>query len=567
MTLLPVLGVCILSTVPAVSRAQPQGLDVLALTDAFDLADPLADIEAPRRAIGTTDLPLPWRLRVRSQAIRSSRAMEGTGLNPWKTLWRLDLDAGRWGQGHLVSEKDAGEAAPFDFLSGYAAWSGTNSVRRLVVGDYLIDVGQGLLFGRYPRALRGPTFFKLRESEAVGYRSVSENRALRGFYVETVRGPVVVTLFGSSTRYDAATSSAGLTERVIAEGTHVTPLDLERENALHERLMVGRVGWQFGGIGDAALLVGRSAFVPALAPNVRADEELATGSHRRANLVSATWNLSLGRTTVFGETARGVGDRWAAVGGIDWTAQRARFALQARRFSQGFRSIHGAPLAHDTEARETGIAWVARWRPGARVVTQTYGDLFRHPLGRESAVGPETGRTVGVVVKVRPMGAWRATLDARDRLREWRELGARPGPPPGAFREFRRRMRVRAQVEHGRWRGRLEGLRGERESPARERSIGWLAHLDWTRSWRGRSRVAARIAAFDGPNLDAAPYEVEGDLPGRSFARALVGRGFRAYVVLGRRLGWLEVVGKVRGIWRRGRSPAGEVGLHSEARL
>jgi len=158
----------------------------------------------------------------------------------YKMDWNNKLQAG------ILMEKDAGEEffkgsnrTGFDFYSGYIGYKSTKGlIRQLILGDYHIQMGQGLLtWSSYSSGMSSCVSDLCRKRELIRTNSsAEENRFFRGSSIAVGDGHVMFTAFASMHRIDALvesdTSLQEVVTGIITTGSHSTPSDLEKENSL-----------------------------------------------------------------------------------------------------------------------------------------------------------------------------------------------------------------------------------------------------------------------------------------------------------------------------------------------
>lgn len=125
--------------------------------------------------------------------------------------YRTNLSVG------ITAEKDAGEQFfkgsqknGFDFYSGHAFYKGGKYLRSVALGDYQVQIGQGLnlwsgyAFGKTADAVN----VKKSANSLKPYTSVDENRFLRGAAVDLGVKDFQLTLFGSVKKVDGSVQSS-----------------------------------------------------------------------------------------------------------------------------------------------------------------------------------------------------------------------------------------------------------------------------------------------------------------------------------------------------------------------
>lgn len=159
----------------------------------------------------------------------------------------------------LTMEKDPGEPffsghrnRGFDFYSLNIFYTGTHLVKRLVIGDYNLQVGQGLSMWTGLAFGGGENLLSVAR-QAVRlkpYSSANENGFLRGAAATLATGKVELTPFVSFCRVDASLNDSGNTSQndsgiftLHQTGLHRTPSEIEDRHNISE--LVGGTDIQY----------------------------------------------------------------------------------------------------------------------------------------------------------------------------------------------------------------------------------------------------------------------------------------------------------------------------------
>ena len=163
-------------------------------------------------------------------------------------LLKYDGDISKKITWHLLSEKDKGETSYLDFLSGGLQYTGNNLVRKIVIGDYKIRAGQGLI------SWSGSSMGKTMDVDQVRkkgdvislYKSSTESGFYRGGAINLGYSGLNLNLWGSATKLDASTDSIDEEEiiRSISEdGLHNTPNKLANKHVAEIKAFGANLLW------------------------------------------------------------------------------------------------------------------------------------------------------------------------------------------------------------------------------------------------------------------------------------------------------------------------------------
>ncbi len=181
------------------------------------------------------------KLNFRSRGIVDLQDNQGVQQNKFtgsklKTYQRLQIKRSDQYKIGLLTEKDAGENSFTDFYSFYLELKNLGIFDKIILGDYLIEFGQGL-------AIWSPYgFFKStnavdiinRNSRGItAYTSTDENQFMRGASFQLSAGSFKIIPFYSSHSIDASIDSVtSLITSTPIDGYHRTQSELSRKKTL-----------------------------------------------------------------------------------------------------------------------------------------------------------------------------------------------------------------------------------------------------------------------------------------------------------------------------------------------
>lgn len=149
---------------------------------------------------------------------------------------------------NITTEKDAGESSMTDFLSASVQVENEGSLKRLVVGDYVLEYGQGLVLWRGVGAAKGSDVIGSPVKHAGGprsYRSSDEAQFFRGAAARFATGNFFFDAFWSKKSLDASLDSAGKIRSLDLDGYHRTVSEITKKNLVNEVLTGGALGVEY----------------------------------------------------------------------------------------------------------------------------------------------------------------------------------------------------------------------------------------------------------------------------------------------------------------------------------
>ena len=326
-----------------------------------------------------------------------------------RTLLRLRHEGTALSYG-LTAENDPGEPFTFrgawgaDFLSGNVMYNRSGLLRRVIIGDYSLRFGEGLVFnaGNWQGAwLSAPSFMTGRMAVAP-YTSTEENRFLRGaacLFGSMTAGAVV---FGSVNMTDARIildndSNAVAVSNLVNGGVHVGNSSLEARNSLTESIAGMHLtisGEKVrGGITSSA-----TWFSLPFRPDMSKPWNL--NSFTGSRLVNLSFDIKAGTGPLlfFAEAACSYPGSWAAIGG--WRAKpsgRLTLNMMARHFSAGYHAFHfGAFRAGSGSSGETGMAASLHLEAARYLFVSAGADHYRIPGSRYRSSSSSYGNRIEV---------------------------------------------------------------------------------------------------------------------------------------------------------------------------
>jgi hypothetical protein len=460
----------------------------------------------------------------------------------------------------LVGEKDPGEEfkfdAPtkqvgFDFMAGHISIGDYGPIKRLVIGDFNIQTGQGLLlstglgFGKGSQAVNA---VKRQNYGIRPYASVNENQFMRGAAATVAVKRFYFTGFFSRVSRDAnqvqtldTLSSLDLpsVSSFQTSGFHRTPSEIEDRNSLLETAFGGRVEYK-----QRWLTIGATHYFQqygqTVAPSTK-DYQFYNFSGDANYLSSLDFDLTVHNFNFFGELARSKsGGTGMVLGMLTSLHPKVDLAIQFRNFEPDFHSTRAFVFAERpiAAANERGVYLGLTVTPSPKWTFSTYYDQFIFPWNRFSVSFPSRGNEFFSQLEYKPSRAIQMYVRFRS---DNKEINARE-LPDGQQIEFlvptnrktlrfnfaykiHRNFNIDSRIEKSWYRRGYEGALEEQHG-------GLLAYQDfsWKMGWKWK--LTARYAVFDAQDYDARIYAYENDILGFFNIPAYSGLGSRYYLML-----------------------------------
>lgn len=454
----------------------------------------------------------------------------------------------------FVGEKDQGEEFKwdpgtgfygFDFTAGHIFIRDYGPVKRLVVGDYNIQSGQGLLLSTGLGFGKGSETIKAVKRQNLGirpYASVNENQFLRGAAATFAVDHFYFTSFfskksldGNVSAQDTLTNEALELSTLQTSGLHRTPSEIADKDAVDETLFGGRFEYK-----NRFLTLGATHyfqnFGSAIVPSDR-DYNLFDFQGDRNYLTGLDFDVTVRNLNFFGEFGRSKsGGTALAAGVLAALGRKADFALSVRNFERDFHSTRGFAFAERpiNVQNERGVYMGLQLNPSNKWQLSTYFDQFWFPWNNYQASFPSRGHEFLAQVEYKPsrnMSLYlRYRADNKERNASEFPDGQQleyliPTVRQGLRLQFsykvHRNLSLKTRVEQSWWQ------RGEEEQ-----SRGILAYQDISYQVGYKWKFTGRYALFDAPDFDARIYAYENEILGFFSIPAYSGVGSRYYLLV-----------------------------------
>lgn len=485
----------------------------------------------------------------RDDSVSSSPVYSG---DPVKLMMRYNYRFRNLLQWGVTAEKDPGEVlyrsgrgGGFDFLSGHLSLRDLKLIRALVVGDYQVSLGQGLI------RWQGMAFRKTAESMLVlrqghalrPYNGADENRFQRGVGLQLYRRSWEGLLFLSFDRMDAnivrdSLSLAG--SRVSSfqtSGYHRTLSELEDKDALLQRTIGGSLRFRGRSLRISVNGIGYGFSLPLQkAPD---PHNLFAIAGRRWSNFSMDYGLTVRNMHFFGEAALDQRGSTAFLNGLMSSLHPSvDVSIVHRHIDPAYRALQANAFTEGSEpANERGLYAGITVRPLPSWRINGHIDLYRFPWITYRADRPSGGYGTMLHAVYKPHKKTEVSIRWQYESKEMnlQASGANMYELKPAIRAGLRMqlsmhlgsdilLRTRAEYSWYRF-----GL-------AREAGSLFLTDLLYKPMGKAFS-VIARLAYFDTEGYGSRIYAYENDVLFHNAVSTLFETGARFYMVFSRKLG------------------------------
>ncbi|MGJ1387864.1 ComEA family DNA-binding protein [Sphingobacterium spiritivorum] len=439
-------------------------------------------------------------------------------------------------------EKDAGEplfkyaqAYGFDFYSGSLSVKVNNRLKEVIMGDYSLQFGQGLVVWNGLAFGKGSWVSSVAR-QGIGlkpYTSFNETNFFRGLAGTIAMGRLQITPFMSLKKRSGhvlETDSGSIILSLSNSGLHRTPTEQRQRHSIDEYVYGGNVNYRIdrlyvginlmhtnysGYINPAELLRNRFAFRGQTLTNI-----------------SGYYQYTFKNTYVFGEIAKSAGGGTAVLNGmVSSLHPKFSLVLLQRNYQKNYHQFFAQGIGEGgTVNNESGLYAGAVYHPSRKIEWVGYADVFRFPWLRFRADAPTKGYEVFSQITYQWYKKGRLALRFRHRFRE--ENSSDFGIAEQILAELKR-YQLRCDFEYkltNQWmiRSRTEVVRYTKEFDAPQK--GWLGAQDifWS-SVNKRISANLRIAYFNTDGFNSRIYTYENDVLYSSSFPSYFDKGYRTY--------------------------------------
>jgi len=457
--------------------------------------------------------------------------------------YRTNLSVG------VTAEKDPGEQFfqgaqknGFDFYSAHAFYKGGKYIRSVALGDYQIQIGQGLnlwsgyAFGKTADA----TNVKKSANTLKAYTSVDESRFLRGGAVDLGVGDFALTLFGSRKSVDAAIITDSLLDEIEfvssinVTGFHRTNSEISRKQGLQENMGGANLRYNKRSLqlGVAAVYQGYdNAFIKDTVPYNQFD-------FRGKSTVglSADYSWVFRNFNFFGETGYSTHSKsWANVHGVLFSLDsKLVMSMVYRNYQRGYHTFYNAGFAEASRTQnEKGLYTGLKFNFTRAFSMNAYVDVFKFPWLRYQVDAPSQGHEWMIQPSYKPNREFEVYFRFREQVRPKNSRDSDGTITPIEDVQQRNyRLNVSYKVMDGvKLKSRIEYVTINRNSNTPE--SGFMVSQDVIYKPKNFPvDIALRYALFDTDSYDSRIYTYENNALYVFSSPSYYYQGSRAYILL-----------------------------------
>ena len=462
--------------------------------------------------------------------------------SPYRFLSRYRYHYGNNLSAAITFEKDAGESffnaglTGFDYYSISAFYRGNNWLRKLAVGDYSLQFGQGLGLWSGMSFGKGAAVAAVARNEVGLKQYTSTNEALffRGLAATLKFKRIELTPFVSYRKLDASLTDtvdeeASQISAVSETGLHRTAAELSNRNST-DQLIYGVVS-QYS---DKAVSFGITSYQTQFGRSFEEGDQPYNASDfsgDRLTNFSGFYNYAWRGAYLFGEAAHSLQSGSAFVNGaMASLTSRLSLILLYRNYQKNYHSFFNEAVAEaGNGVNEKGFYTGLIYTPSRKYEFSSYVDFFRFPWMRFRVDAPSSGYEILSQFSYLPSKRFKAMVRYRIENKEENDnldnvINYLETVRKQNFRlEFSCKLNDKFQV-----RSRAEVVDYQKGEQIPERGFLLFQDLSY-HPMMARVSGNIRVALFDAQSFNARIYAYESDVLYSFSAPAYQNRGLRFY--------------------------------------
>jgi hypothetical protein len=280
----------------------------------------------------------------------------------------------------------------FDFYSAHLILHNTGAVKRLAVGDYQVQFGQGLVVwgGFVTRSPADVLSVRRQERGFTAHSGSDENRFFRGIAATVTHKQWDFSAFVSYKFIDAAIDSLGFNS-LQTSGAHNTTTTVANKHSLSELITGGNISrkWAHLKIGCTGLWHSYGAENNRDLKNYNRFE---LSEKQNANIgvdFYAFWN----KVAAFGEIAfSSNGSAAGLLGMLFDLSNDFRLSTLYRNYDKAYQAIYAKGFGENSKtANEQGWYVGLQWTPSPKLTISAFADMYTFPWMKYNVDAPSSG--------------------------------------------------------------------------------------------------------------------------------------------------------------------------------
>ncbi|MCZ7610925.1 MAG: helix-hairpin-helix domain-containing protein [Ignavibacterium sp.] len=297
-----------------------------------------------------------------------------------KTYNRLQIKYDKYYQAGVLIEKDPGEVLHTDFSSFHFQMKDVGFINNLIIGDYTIELGQGLaLWGPFSFSKGADAVFPVKKSSRFirPYTSAAEYNFFRGAASTFQFGSFRLSGFYSNHFIDASINEA--TNEIISfsqTGFHRTTTEIAKKNSAQQIFYGGSLDYRTANVFN----------IGAVYYKVKFDKPLEYGSlydvtGDNFNYLSVYYNLNYYKFSLFGEASYDL-TSVASLNGLQFAASdNLIFTTAIRSYPRNYKNLFGFGFGERSGKTNNEVGFYSGVKLRTKIgILNLYYDIFKFPF-------------------------------------------------------------------------------------------------------------------------------------------------------------------------------------------
>lgn len=437
-------------------------------------------------------------------------------------------------------EKDAGEQffnkiynRGFDFYSGNISFRGSGILRKIVVGDYALQFGQGLAMWSGSGFGKGAGISTIAKQDfgLRPYSSVNESMFLRGASGTFNYRKISFTPFISRKKIDTSVTEQGdEVSSLNISGLHRTKSEIENKDRLSSTIYGANV--QFN---SKNLNIGLTSYQTQFSLPFSIGKSLYEQYDFRGSSLTnlgINYDYNFKNTYFFGETAHSLNSGYALINGLmSSLSPRVSLVLLHRQYAKNYHSFFNQSVSEASNAvNESGFYSALALKFDSKWDLFTYSDVFRFPWLKFRVDGPSSGYEILAQMSYRMNKKLKLSGRFKQQVREENPEDRNLGSGLETVDKQNYRFEISYSInDRFSVRNRAEIVRYQKGSAKYE--LGFLNYQDIIyKPLSSKLSGNMRFGIFDTESFNSRIYAYENDVLYSYSVPAYQGRGIRFYV-------------------------------------
>ena len=439
----------------------------------------------------------------------------------------------------LNMEKDAGEYffgsgknKGFDFYSGNISFRGNGLVKKLLVGDYALQFGQGLVMWSGSSFGKGAGISTIAKQDfgLKPYSSVNESMFLRGTSGTFKYKKISFTPFISKKNLDASLTDEGKEISTISiSGLHRTKSELDNKSRLSSTIYGAHIQ-----LNSKSLTIGFTSYQTRFSLPFGIGKSLYEQYDFVGNSLTNLglhYDYNYKNTYFFGEMAHSKNGGSASINGIiSSLSPKVSLVLMHRRYTKNYHSFFSQAISESSNTvNESGFYSALSLKFDSKWDLFTYSDFFRFPWLKFRVNAPSSGYEIFAQINYRMDKKLKLSSRFKQQVREENPEGIISGSGLETVDKQNYRIEISYSInDRFSLRNRVEMVRYQKGGSKYE--LGFLNYQDIIyKPLSSKISGNIRFGIFDTESFNSRIYAYENDVLYSYSVPAYQGKGIRFY--------------------------------------